>query len=188
MKCFAIYLFALFSLGAGCDLRTREEDLKKREIALAQKEQELLLKEKTLQIKEDELINREQKTDTSSTVDTTKLYNPAIIGIWSVKMTCTETTCAGSAVGDTKTEQWNISYEANAIIAKAMSDEKLVRTYTGVPKGDVIELAEQPQNVISQPLTTMVVRLRLTNINTMEGQREIIRDNCKVTYALQMVK
>lgn len=188
MKWLIILLLIIFSLGPGCDLRTREENLQKREAALSQKEQELLLQEKTLQIKEQELLKREQKIDSSLIMDTSKLYNPAIIGIWSVKMTCTETTCNGSAVGDTKTEQWNISYEGNTIIAKAMSDEKLVRTYTGPPKGDGIELAEQQQNVNSQPPTRMVVRLRMTAANNMEGQREIIRDDCKVIYALQLEK
>ena len=188
MKWFAISLLIIFSLGSGCDLRSREEDLLKKEAALNQKEQELLLKEKTLQIKEQELLKRQLTIDSTQTTDTGNFYNPAIVGIWSVKMTCTETTCTGSAVGDIKTEQWNISYEANAIIAKAMSDDKLVRTYTGVPKGDVIELAEAHQNVISQLPTRMIVRLRLTGATTIEGQREIIRNNCKVTYALQMEK
>ena len=128
-------------------------------------------------------------TTDSNRVDTTNLYNPAIIGIWSVKMVCTETTCAGSAVGDTKTEQWNISYESNTIIAKAMSDDKLVRTYTGKPNADVIELAEKLAEDGLQSSTNMLVRLRLISSNRMEGQREIVRENnCKVIYSLQMEK
>jgi hypothetical protein len=103
-------------------------------------------------------------------------------------MTCTEATCAGSAVGDTKTEQWNISYEANTIIAKAMSDDKLVRTYTGIPAGEVIELVEGPHANVSQSATKMIVRLRLINSTAMDGKREIIRNNCKVIYDLKMEK
>ena len=61
MKWLIILLLIIFSLGPGCDLRTREEDLQKREAALSQKEQELLLQEKTLQIKEQELLKREQQ-------------------------------------------------------------------------------------------------------------------------------
>jgi hypothetical protein len=35
----------------------------------------------------------------------------------------------------------------------------------------------------------MVVRLQVINDKTIEGQREIIRDdNCKIVYALQMNK
>ena len=189
MKWLIILLLIIFSLGPGCDLRTREENLQKREAALSQKEQELLLQEKTLQIKEQELLKREQQIGSSLIVDTAKLYNPAIIGIWSVKMTCTETTCTGSAVGDTRTEQWNISYESNTIIAKAMFGDKLVRTYTGRPIADVIELAEKRTDEGSPSPTRMTVRLRLTTNNRIEGQREIVRNNnCKVVYSLQMEK
>jgi hypothetical protein len=188
MKRFVLYLLLLFLFNSGCDLRKREEELQAKKAALNQKEQELLLKEKTLQIKEEELLLRERKFDSTIKTDTASLYNTAIIGFWFVKMTCTETTCAGSAVGDTKTEQWNISYEANTIIAKAMSDDKLVRTYTGIPSGEVIELIEGQQGNVSQSATKMIVRLRLINRTTMDGQREIIRNNCKVIYDLQMEK
>jgi hypothetical protein len=188
MKSFVLYLLILLFFNSGCNLRKREEQLHAKEAALNQKEQELLLKEKTLQIKEEELLIREHKFDSTIKTDTAGLYNPSIIGIWSVKMTCTETTCAGSAVGDTKTEQWNISYEANTIIAKAMSDDKLVRTYTGIPAGQVIELVEGPHETVSQPATKMIVRLRLIDSTSMDGQREIIRSNCKVIYDLQMEK
>ena len=35
----------------------------------------------------------------------------------------------------------------------------------------------------------MIVRLRLVNAGTMEGQREIVRvGDCKIIYALQMDK
>jgi hypothetical protein len=187
MKKLVLYSLILLFFSSGCDLRKREEELHAKEAALNQKEQELLLKEKTLQIKEEELLLRERKSDSTVKTDTAGLYNPSIIGIWSVKMTCTETTCAGSAVGDTKTEQWNISYEANTIIAKAMFDGKLVRTYTGVSKANTLELVEDQQNIPSH-FTRMEVRLRLINAMSMEGQREIIRDNCKVVYALQMSK
>lgn len=188
MKRFVLYLLVLVFLSSGCDLRKREEQLQAKEAALNQKEQELLLKEKTLQIKEDELLLRERKSDSTIKTDTTNLYNTAIIGFWAVKMTCTEATCPGSAVGDTKTEQWNISYEANTIIAKAMSDDKLVRTYTGIPGGQVIELVEGPHESALQPATKMIVRLRLIDSTSMDGKREIIRNNCKVIYDLQMEK
>jgi hypothetical protein len=188
MKWFAAYTLIIFFIAPGCDLRKREEFLQKKEAELNQKEQELLLKEKTLQLKDEEL-QKMQKPDSSANVDTMILYNPAIIGFWSVKMVCTEATCPGSAVGDTKTEQWNISYESNTIIAKAMSDDKLVRTYTGKPNADVIELTEQLADEGTQGSTSMIVRLRLINDNRIEGQREIVRDNnCKVVYSLQMEK
>lgn len=189
MKWFALFLFSFLFFCSGCDLRKREEELQKREAALNQKEQEIFLKEKTLQLKEQELVKREQKIDTIQKEDSTHLYNALLIGVWQVKMTCTETTCAGSAVGDTKTEQWTISYQGNTIIAKAMDGEKLVRVYTGFYTGNTVELVEDREGISLQPDIKMVVRLQLVNETTMDGQRDIVRqDDCKVVYALQLKK
>ena len=70
-----------------------------------------------------------------------------------------------------------------------MSDDKLVRTYTGKPNADVIELAEKLAEDGLQSSTNMLVRLRLISSNRIEGQREIVRENnCKVIYSLQMEK
>ena len=187
MRLFSLYIAAMLLILPGCDLRQREEFLQKKEAELNQKEQELLLREKTLQLKEEEL-RKVQQGDSTAISDTTALYNPGIIGFWGVKMICTETTCPGSAVGDSKTEQWNISYESNNIIAKAMDNDKLVRTYVGKPHADVIELTERLADT-SQVSASMIVRLRLIDNNRMEGQREIVRDrDCKVVYSLQMEK
>jgi hypothetical protein len=103
-------------------------------------------------------------------------------------MTCTETTCAGSAVGDTKTEQWHISFETNAVIVKAMAGENLVRVYTGTFADKTIELKESSDSSFARPETKMLVRLRVIDESNMEGQREIVRNDCKVIYALQLGK
>lgn len=187
MKSVLFLLFILFTLFSGCGLRQREEALKRQEASLNQREQELLLKQKTLEIKERELLAKEKGSDSTVHQDTVMSYNPAVIGIWNVKMTCTETTCAGSAIGDTRTEQWNLSYESNAIIAKAIANENLVRTYIGSPNNNTIELKEQQTTDSSS--TKMMVRIRLINETTMEGEREIYRENnCKVVYSLEMNK
>jgi len=189
MKWYVLSLIALLFFTPGCEPRTREEELQKKEIALNQKEQELLLKEKTLHLKEQELQQREQKMDSSLKTDTTNLYNPALIGRWSVKMTCIETTCTGSAVGDTKNEQWDISYQGKTIIAKAMAGDKLVRIYTGFFTDNRVELTEDTESTPSQTATKMVVRLQIVDETSIDGQREIVReDDCKVVYELQMKK
>ncbi len=179
----------LFSfLTQGCESRKREEELQKKEAALNQKEQELLLKETTLQLKEEEILKRERLLDTVKK-DSTQLINPALVGMWSVKMICTETSCAGSAVGDTRTEEWQLSYQGNNIIAQAMTGDNLVRVYTGIYTGNTIELVEERANSETQPTTKMIVRLTMVNDKTLAGQREIVRDNnCKIIYSIQMDK
>lgn len=188
MKWIIVLLLAVIVVSPACNLRQREEALRKKEVELKEKEQELLLKEKTLQIKEDELLQKEQKLDSTTLNDTTFIYNPNLIGLWSVKMICTETTCPGSAIGDTKNEQWQIAYQANKIIAKAMVGNQLVRVYSGTFKGNILELVDEQENGENNG-TKISVRLRFTSENTMQGQREILRiGDCRILYSLQMNK
>ena len=135
MKWFILFLVVLpFS---ACNSEQKQRALNEKEIALNQKEQELMQKERNLQLKEEEILRREQNLD-SANRDSTQQVNAALVGNWSVKMTCTETTCAGSAVGDTKTEQWDVAYQGNSIIARAKTGENLVRVYTGLYTGNTV--------------------------------------------------
>jgi len=189
---FYLYLLSTF-LFYGCNLRERETSVQNKETELAQKEQELTLKEKSLQLKEEELLKREQQiekqVDSTAQQDSAFIYNPNLIGQWNAKMTCIETTCAGSAIGDTKTETWQLAYQDNHIIAKAMTGENMIRVYTGTYSNNTLELTENVELSPSAPATKMLVRLTLLNPNTLEGQREIIRaGDCRIIYSLQLNK
>ncbi|KAA5543968.1 hypothetical protein [Adhaeribacter rhizoryzae] len=189
------YLPLLFILMLfGCGIREREELVQKREAALARKEQELLVMENNLQLKEAELMKREQQLKTAQKPDTLAQpiagdINLALVGAWSARMVCTETTCSGSAVGDTKTETWELSYQNNLVIAKAMTGENLARIYTGTYHNNLLELTENVELTAASPATKMVVRLTLLNPTTLVGQREIIRaGDCRIVYDLQLNK
>lgn len=182
-----ICLLISMALLSGCDLQQREQALKKKETELNQQEQELIAREKTLQFKENELAKKQMRFDTLSR-DSSFIANPSVPGLWSVKMTCVETTCAESAVGDTRTEEWIISYEANHVIGRVMADGKLVRVYTGSFNGNSIELSLETQGTSPQAATRMLVRLAIKTPSVMEGQREIVRNDCKVVYTVQMQK
>jgi hypothetical protein len=175
---------------SGCGLRAREEAVQKKEDELAQREQQLSLREKSLALREEEVLELKQKLDSVKTkTDTALVYNQQLIGEWNVKMTCTETTCPGSAVGDTKTETWNIGYDSSFIVAKAIASDKLVRVYTGSYDGNMLTLTENITDAPTEPATKMTIRLTLTGNDTMEGQREIVRENdCRIIYSLQLSK
>lgn len=192
-----VLLLPLLLLCTGCDLKKREEALKQKEAALAEREQQLTFREKSVAIKEEELLQLQKHLDSTKISmdsvkainDTALIYNQQLIGNWSVRMTCTETTCTGSAVGDTKTETWNISYDSSFIVAKAIAGDKLVRVYTGSYVGTNLTLSENVTNVPSEPATKMTIRLTTVDDNTMEGQREIVRENdCRIVYSLQLSK
>jgi hypothetical protein len=103
-------------------------------------------------------------------------------------MTCTEATCAGSAVGDTKNEQWDISYQANQLVAKAMAGDKLARVYSGFFNDGTVQLKASSDTSASQPAARINITLRITDSTAMQGEREIVRNDCRVLYTLQLEK
>ena len=190
MKSFTgfVVMFLVVFLNS-CELNRKESLLQQKADSLHQVEQRLILKEKTLEVKEQELLLRELKLDSTVQKDTTLAFDSTLIGKWAVKMVCSETTCSGSAVGDTKNEQWEITSEGTKFIVKAMSAEQLVRVYTGIYTGNTLELIAGVGNATGQPAAKMVVRLHIVNEKKLEGQREIVRENaCKVIYTMEMDK
>jgi len=187
-----IILFLLLSfLNSGCGLRERELELEKKINEVSQKEQELLLKEKSLQVREEELTKKEKQLDSTTNNPADSVFSPhtQLTGKWNVTMRCTETTCSGSAVGDTKNEQWEFSFQNNVLVARAFSDNKLVRVYSGTNNGNSVELSTQPDNADPLLSTKMIVRIQEIKENEMQGQREILRpDNCHILYALDFKK
>jgi hypothetical protein len=194
-----IYFFILALLTTSCASRQREKLLAQKETELRVKEQELLLQQKTLEFREQELNTKQKMIDSILAHDSTKIkmdslarntpraIDSALLGNWAVRMICTATTCPGSAVGDLKLEQWNLSYDGGHIVAKASSRGNLVRTYSGLYTGDNLELAEH-HDTLSRD-TRIIVRLRFLGNNKIDGEREIIRnDDCKIVYALQFNK
>lgn len=176
-----IMLFA-----SGCNNKAREAALDKRELELNMREQQLLIKEKQLVLKEEELNERVLKLD-STIVDSTGIFNPVLVGFWDAKMVCTETSCPGSAIGDTKAENWEIGYENNHLVVKAMTGNKLVRVYTGKYDGINIMLTEDVAEASQSPATKLLVRLVVKDKNNLAGQREILREkDCKIIYSLQL--
>lgn len=171
-----------------CGLREREMELDAKTKEVNEKEQQLMLKEKALQLKEQELISLQQKLDSSGLhlpKDTVSV-NPAFLGEWNVRMNCIETSCQGSAVGDTKTETWVIEKQESNITAKAMTGNQLVRAYTGRFNGSFLVL-NATQMDSSKVQARITVRLQRVSTGQLEGQREIVRPGeCRILYELQL--
>jgi hypothetical protein len=192
MKWLFLFTVSLIIL-PGCNLQQREKELNRRSEELNKREQQLLVKETALTLKEEELNKRERLLDSTmkngTADDSAGQYNAMIVGLWTVRMYCTETNCAGSAIGDTRTEQWEISFQDGSIVAKAMSDSKLIRIYTGTFQNDMLRLTSSHEDLPSKKVTNMIVRLQVMNPGVMEGQREIQRpENCRIIYGLELKK
>lgn len=176
-----LYALLLLLLLPACGLREREQKIQRKEQDIIQKQAELLLKEQQLTAKEKELKDKELFLDsTRRYIDTANIYDARITGKWSVKMNCTETDCEGSAIGDTKTELWEISYGANnSVVAKAYAGKKLTRIYNGYYKKSGLQLSDEQ---------SIKVTLTPTQKDKMEGTREISQAGCKIIYSLNAEK
>ncbi len=179
-----IFLLLLFFL-SGCGLNERQSAIEKREQELNQKEKELLLWEKDLQLKEDSLKLIIALQDSASLNDSTLEVPQEILGMWTTKMVCTQSSCSGSVLGDTKVEQWLISVQNKIVIVQAMNNKmQISRIYTGTinENGQIsLQTSRIDLNSPDNKMTTINVLLEKKGDNTMEGQREIIQaDNCRL--------
>ncbi|RPD45114.1 hypothetical protein [Paracnuella aquatica] len=186
-------IICLGALFAGCGSANKQKELQARELAVQQKERALNSREQELAIREELLVLKERKMDSTIQADSTIqldsawMANPDIAGKWNVQMTCTETTCPGSAVGDIKTEQWEIVQQANTIIARALVNDQLVRVYTGGFTDGLITLTEEQATGTATTPVKMSVQLKRINKTRIEGKREIIREkDCRIVYNLQL--
>jgi hypothetical protein len=193
MKHLPLIVACLFFLTAfSCNTDEREKNLEQKAIDLNRLEQELELKRQSLAQKEEELIQRERLIDSTSakiSYDTLAVLHPNLPGMYNVIMKCTEATCPGYAVGDTKSEQWELEFGNNQVMIKAMSDKKLVRIYKGSYTAGSMELFAQADTGSTVQAGNMTVRLQEIKQNQLRGLREITRqDNCRIVYELDLQK
>jgi len=185
MKPNLILLIMIVFCLQSCGLNEREKNLQKLQKEIAQKEQGLLAWEQRLKLKEEALDHARQSLDSAKMqVDSASVYEPAIVGKWTVKMSCIETTCDGSALGDTKTEQWEISYNQNSIVVKAYSGPVLIRVYVGKYKDNQLKILDERANVEA----SFKASLNFINGKRMDGTREVLQKDCKIVYALTAEK
>lgn len=188
MKRMMILLTGIVLL-CSCSLRQREIEIERKTAELSEREQQLALKEQSLEFRELQLNEREQLLDstTKNTTDSLFLRYQNLPGTWQVQMQCTETNCPGSAVGDTKNEQWDFKFQENLIIATAMSNNELSRLYAGTFSGNGLRLSVQQDT--TKTSARIMVRLQKTNEKEMEGEREIIQaSGCRILYSLRLKK
>ena len=186
----SIFFILTIALCTGCGLRQREIELERKAKELTEREQQLNLKEQSLIAKEDQLNDRQKKIDSTNAIieDSLTIAHNKVPGVWNVDMTCTNTNCPGSAVGDIKNEQWQFRFEGNVVIVSAMANNKLVRSYTGAYSGNVLKLTVVQEDT-DEPTFKMNIRLNRTKENEMEGEREIIQaSGCRILYSLKLKK
>lgn len=186
-KLYLIGFILIISFATSCGSADSEK-LKAREMKVLKKEQELKMFEQQLISRDIELKSRELLLDSLEHFsDTTGTYNAKLIGDWVVNMKCIETSCEGSALGDTKTERWNISYHNNRVVVKVLSKNLIARVYLGKFTENILKLQSRQQD--SNAAVTMDVHLVQISDDKMEGVREINQEGrCKIVYAVGLSK
>lgn len=193
MKKSALLILFLLVM-AGCKDQAHEQQLQKREAEIARREQELALRENALTLREQRLLPKEQTLPT----DTVQQVQPAdtallrsLPGTWATRMSCIETDCPGSAIGDSKNEQWEFVLEQNTVRATASANKKIIRVYVGTLEGSELKMTAQHIPNETLPDAIFTVLLQAAGERRLEGRREISKpapDNCRIVYALELTK
>ncbi|MCE6992617.1 hypothetical protein [Dyadobacter sp. CY323] len=179
MKKWTLLFLVFAAISQGCGYKEKEAQLTKREQRVAEKEQTLMQWEQRLTLLEKELQEKKKKQQQDSTAVNDSLQAQPATGKWIVKMRCTETNCSGSAIGDSKTETWEIAYSNKGLVVSAFTGKELSRIYNGSFSQNRLEA------VNGQPGSESVMRVMLElKEGRMEGLREVERTDCKIRYTL----
>ncbi|OJV19741.1 MAG: hypothetical protein BGO21_22015 [Dyadobacter sp. 50-39] len=179
MKNWTLFFLFFAATLQSCEYKEKEARLTKREQQIAEKEQTLMQWEQRLTLLEKDLQEKKKKQQQDSTAVTDSLQAQPVTGKWIVKMRCTETNCGGSAIGDSKTETWEIAYHNKGIVVNAFAGNNLSRIYNGSYSQNRLEATN------GQPGSESVIRVMLElKEGKMEGTREVERTDCKIRYIL----
>lgn len=187
-------LLLILSMGilliTGCGQQEREQNLVSREKQVREQQQELILKANQLALKEKQLEEKEKHLDSALIgQDSIAAAFPKLAGTWNVNMICSQATCAGSAVGDTKNEQWVFSLQGSSIIAQAYTKKVLSRVYIGKYRDGLLQLTAQAADATIESNIQMNVFLRpIADSTSMSGKRNITRPDCQIVYNMNMKK
>jgi hypothetical protein len=175
---------------ASCQNQERDQQLRAKEAELTRREQALVLRENALAVREQATQKAQQAADSVRGLPLPdSVLTRQLAGTWATRMNCIETDCAGSAIGDSKNEQWEFSHEQGTVLVQASANNKIVRVYTGTLQGDVLQLVARHQPGETLPDASIKVQLQLAADRRLEGRREITQaDNCRIVYALTLSK
>lgn len=173
-----------------CGQQEREQKLAAQEKQIREQQQELILKANQLALKEKQLEDKEKHLDSALiSQDSVAAIFPKLAGNWNVNMVCSQATCAGSAIGDTKNEQWVFSLQGSSIVAQAYTKKVLSRVYVGKIQGGLLQLTAQSADSSVESNVQMNVFLRpIGDSTSMNGKRNITRPDCQIVYNMNMKK
>ncbi len=160
---------------------------KERDLRLQQKEQELLAKEKELKALESDYKRLLRLSDSlyAQRVDTIPAIPEEYLGRWNGKMVCTESDCPDHAVGDQRSDVWEITTDGKRVQSRVYDKEKLIRVYNGTYGDEGLKLKYVSDSTAKRQ-TEMTILLNEFKEGRIRGTRKISTDGCKAVYSVDL--
>lgn len=171
----------LAALVLSCSDTNKEDTLAQREQALFLKEQEFLAKETEYQ---QLLALRDSVAENAVSMPVNNVLPQEIVGKWSGKMICTESTCSDHVVGDQRNDTWEFSSTGLTITNKTGSE----RHFTGNISGTDLKLTSSDS---ATAVSHSKITLGLADLasSRLKGQRELSgKDNCVAKFSVELEK
>lgn len=177
-----ILVITLFAAAlAGCSDNNKEDTLAQREEALTLKEQEFLAKESEYQ---QLLALRDSLADTAEQMPVESVLPEEIMGKWSGKMICTESSCTEHVVGDQRNDTWEFSPTGLKITSKTGGE----RHFAGSVSGTELKLSST-DSATAASRSKITLGLADLASSRLKGQRELIgKDNCVAKFTVELEK
>ena len=132
---------------------------------------------KDLQLKEDSLKLMIALRDSASLNDSLLSSSSGNFGYVDNKMVCTQSSCSGSVLGDTKVEQWLISAQNKIVIVQAMNNKMQFQEFIQAQWMKMVKFLFKPAELTSTLLIikwlTINVLLEKKGDNSMEAKEKL---------------
>jgi hypothetical protein len=180
MKNLIIYILTAAAF-ASCTDTNKEDNLAQREQALSLKEQEFLTKEADYQ----QLLSlRDSLEHTAEKMPAEAVWPEEIMGKWSGKMICTESSCSEHVVGDTRNDIWEFSPNGLKITNKTGGE----RHFTGNISGTDLTLSSTDSATAASRSKITLALVDLAS-SRLKGSRELTgKDNCVAKFSVELEK
>lgn len=179
-------LLLLLTLAA-CRDTVREQQLAEREQALAEKEKMFALKEADysalLRWRDSTLAAADTLAATPATAWPTDL-----LGRWSSKTVCRESSCNEYVVGDQRSGAWEFSGDSAGLFTKVYDRNTLVRVYSGSFDSAAARLYFRSDSA-AQRKVEMEVELRRSPTGAIKGSQLLTMENgCTAKFTVELVR
>jgi hypothetical protein len=176
-------LFFLFS----CNDK-KSDAVTERERAITQRELEFEDKvadyEKLVKMR-DSLLARTNKQVVSDTL-VNKSWPDSLDAEWNSKMVCRESNCSNYVIGDQRNELWRFYSDSTGVSTKVFNNNKLIRVYRAVTKGDFIKMTFVTDST-SKNKVKIEVLIDDVNKKVIKGTQTITgRDNCNAKFSVEL--